>query len=451
MKTKFLMKKAGVIILFLILCVVTITPALGTTSTPSNSMYYTQKNTNQEYSLPPPTTTDIELEKTIFSRKSVRNFTEDTISDQELSTILWAAYGLRLDGTHTVPGIEENYGVVIYVLKEDAVYTYNPINHSLVFYKAGDWRDVVGWQYSAPIQLAMCYDTDKIDRLSAGAQIGMVDQNIQLMAYALNLGTVVTAQIPPATNPMGLPDNHEGFTVMPIGHPEYDPYQFIYRPLWFSFLPRIKVSEMSLSTALETRQEATSFEGTLTRQQISQIIWATSGFSYYVDKSEEIYHKGRHRTIPSGKGYYPVDIYAVKKTGIFKYYPNIVSKINSVPVDFIGLPIVTFLLPVKLGDHRDTIAEACLESSIESAPLCILFVLDREKTRPPGQPDLSGDQFLHTWYHDAGAGAHNVMLEAAAWGLNANFFNIEDQQAIIELLKLNEESTIPIFAMPVGQ
>ena len=408
------------------------------------------KTNDLEYPLPPPINTDIILEESIYRRKSVRNFTDDPITDEELSTILWAAHGLREDGTSTVPSIDGMNGAVIYVLKQDAAYTYNPENHSLVFYKAGDWRDIVGHQYHAPIQLAMCIDTLKIDKNLGSAEIGMIDQNIQLMANALDLGTVVTAQIPPATDPLGIPHNQLGFTVMPLGHPDYESYKFKKRPMWISLLPKVKSSNMSLSEVLELRNESESFKGKISRRQLSQIVWSTCGFSPYIDKSGEIYHKGRHRTIPSGKGYYPVDIYVVKNMVIYKYEPHFLVNRNVIPIDLLGLPIITYLKPVKFGFFKETIADACIQELLSNAEMIILFVLDREKTRPPGLPDLSGDILLHTWFHDAGAGVHNVMLESAAWGLNANFYEIKNQQLIIDLLNLNEETTIPIFAVPIG-
>ena len=95
----------------------------------------------------------------------MRDFTNELVTDEELSTVLWAAYGLRDDGELTVPEINGAHAAVIYVLLED-VYTYCPVNHSLVFYKEGDYRDIVGWQYSAPVQLCLCWNTDIADAIS---------------------------------------------------------------------------------------------------------------------------------------------------------------------------------------------------------------------------------------------------------------------------------------------
>jgi len=337
MKGKNFLKRTVVIITVILFLGISFSSTFGAINTPS-TIINNFKSTYEEYPLPPPIVTDMILEESIYRRKSIRNFTEEPVTDEELSTILWAVYGLRQDGTSTVPGIGGINAAVIYVLKEDAAYTYNPDNHSLVFYKSGDWRDIVGWQYHAPIQLGMCYYTDKIDRNLCGAEIGMIDQNIQFMTNALGLGTVVTAQSPPAIDPLGLPPNQEGHTVMPIGHPDYDSYEFKHRPMWISLLPRIKRSDMSLYDAIEERKESEVFEGSISRSKLSQMVWATGGFSPYRDKSNEFYHKGRHRTIPSGKGYYPIDIYVVKNRAIFKYQSNnSYEKYNSVLVHVTGL------------------------------------------------------------------------------------------------------------------
>jgi hypothetical protein len=135
-------------------------------------------STLEEYSLPPPLSVDMALEESIFRRMSIREFTDEPISDEELSTILWAAYGLRDDGKRTVTEIDGVHAAVIYVFNKDAVYTYNALNHSLVVYKEGDHRDDIDiLQYDAPIQLGLCWDTSKADPNRGGTEIGEIGQN----------------------------------------------------------------------------------------------------------------------------------------------------------------------------------------------------------------------------------------------------------------------------------
>jgi len=404
----------------------------------------------QEYPLPSPLSVDMRVEVSIFRRMSVRDFTNETVTDEDLSTVLWAACGYQSDGNRTIAGINNTYAGVIYVLKEDAAYVYNPVNHSLVFFKDGDWRDIVGWQYKAPIQLGLCYDTTKADAKFGGAELGQIGQNIQLMANALGLGTVVCGQTPPAIEPLGIPDTQEGMIVMPLGHP-LSVYHFKNRPLWFSTFPRIHTSDVTLSTAIDQRTEATSFQGTLSNDELSQFLWCTYGFSPFLDRSgQESNIVIRHRSVPSAHGYYPLRMYTVTEKGISYYQPNLLVKFNKYQVDFIGLPILTYLAKKISGDHRQEIAEASAQPSIASAPLIILVILDIDMTRPAGKDDLSGELFRQFWYFEAGASAYNVLLEATAWNRSAAIVLPVDTLALQSIMEL-DENLFPLFLLPVGE
>jgi len=413
-------------------------------------MPISQAYSQTEYPLPFPLTSDMTLEESMFRRMSIRESSDETVTDETLSTILWAANGYQTDGGHTITGINGIYSGIIYVLKEDAAYKYNPVNHSLVFFKEGDWRDTVGWQYKAPIQLCLCYDKNKADAKLGGAELGQIGQNIQFMANALDLGTVVCGQIPPAIDPLKIPENEEGLIVMPLGHLS-NPYNFKNKPLWISMLPRIQTSSMSLSTALDEYEEGTSYNGSLTREEKSQLLWSSYGLSPYIDRSEQEKNAVvRHRTVPSAHGYYPLKIYAVTQKGIFYYQPNLLMKFNTYSVDFLGLPIITFLLKKTSGDHRLEVAEASSQPSIASAPLIIISVLDLEMTRPVGRDDLSAEIYHRFWYFEAGASAHNILLESTSWNLSAAIILPINTLAIQSLLQL-DENNLPLFVIPVGR
>ena len=438
MKGNNLCKKAVVVSLVIIFCSIAISPALGI----SNSSRLEEKSSlvGQEYPLPPPQFISMPFEESIMRRMSMRNFTDEPVTDEELSTVLWAAYGLRDDGELTVAEIDGAHAAVIYVLLED-VYKYNPMNHSLVFYKEGDYRDIVGWQYSAPVQLGLCWNTDIADANFGSAELGAVGQNIYFAANAIGLGTVITAQgDPPAITPVGLPENEHGMAVMPLGHLEFD-YNFKYRPMLFSLLPRVEFSDTELTTALEERVEVTTWESdSITRKDLSYLIWASYGYSYYLDKSGSNVVK-RHHTVPSAHGYYPFRIYAATKNGVFRFMYGLYN------IDLWGLPVVSFLLPVKLGDKRSEIAQVT-ESFASDAPLHIIIVLDIDKTNQ--WDDLSDESMRWIWYYEAGAAAHNVLLQATSRGLNGNILTINDKGAICSLLRLDSEGFDPMFVVPVG-
>jgi len=401
--------------------------------------------TKATYELPPPQTIDMNLEQTIFRRMSIREFNNETITDKQLATILWNAAGYRQDGNRTIAGINGTYASVIYVLKEDAAYTYNPVNHSLQFYKPGDWRDRVGYQFpGAPLVLGLCYNTTVTTPNNAAVEIGEICQNIAFTVGALNLGTVVTGGLPPAIDRMGIPEDQTGLIIMPLGHLLH-PYNFKYGPLWFSLLPKVIETQMNFTTALQQRTQTTNFQGAITRQELSQLIWSSYGFSYYLDKSnQDLNQVKRHRTVPSAHAYYPLEIYAVTDSGVYKYQPNLLTMFSKYSADYIGLPVVTYLQKIRNGDNRASLAAASSLPSLSSAPLSIITVLNWNKTKN------TGEQYLPFWYFEAGAATQNIMLEATACGFKSNIVLPTDNTALSSLLKLTEGYT-PLLIVPVGK
>jgi hypothetical protein len=209
----------------------------------------------------------------------------------------------------------------------------------------------------------------------------------------------------------------------------------------FSLLPRVSFSDTELTTALENRNEVTSWESDLiSRPDISHLIWASYGYSYYLDKSQSNPVK-RHHTLPSAHGYYPFRIYAATKNAVYNY------KYGLVDIDLWGLPVVSYLLPVRLGDKRSEIAQAT-ESFASDAPLNIIIVLDIVKTNQ--WDDLSDESVRWIWYYEAGAAAHNVLLQATSRGLAGNILSINDKEAICSLFRLDTENFDPMFVVPVG-
>ena len=149
----------------------------------------------------------------------------------------------------------------------------------------------------------------------------------------------------------------------------------------------------------------------------------------------------RHHTVPSAHGYYPFRIYAATGNAIFRYMYGLYN------IDLWGLPVVSYLLPMKFGDKRAEIAQAT-ESFASDAPLNIIIVLDIALTNQ--WDDLSHESLRWIWYYEAGAAAHNVLLQATARGLAGNILHINDKEAICSLLRLDSENFDPMFVVPVG-
>lgn len=433
-----------IIIFFGINLIPTIDTLNQSTSLTNNSDEEKDNIILQNYALPPPLDITMPLEEAMSRRMSIREFTDDPVTDEELSTVLWAAYGYTGEGKRTVPAFDATHAAEIYVINKDAVYKYDAMSHSLILYKEGDYRRQVD-QYEAPIQLGLIWNKTKASNENyTGAEIGAIGQNIQFAANALELGTVVTAEIPTPLSRIGLPPTEEGRIVMPLGHPEH-PYNFVYRPMWISLLPRMQFSQMSLTTALEERDQATSWKETdLSKQEISQMLWSSYGYSYYLDESQQGNNPvKRHHTVPSAHGYYPLEIYGVTDSGTFKYFANLA------PIDLWGLPLVSFYWPVSREDNREAVAEASA-SFISNAPLLIICVLNIQDT-VTSYDDLSAEKFRWIWSYEAGAAAHNVQLGATAWDLSAYIAPITDKQALCSLLHLDSNQFDPFFVIAMGK
>lgn len=394
--------------------------------------------------LPSPLSINKSLEHVIQKRTCVRSFSDKQVNLSELSTILWAAYGFRDDDKRTVPSINGSLAVKIYVLREDRVYWYNPDSHSLVFHQKGDFRGK--GQYWAPTVLGFVWDRDlNKDENIVGAQIGEICQNIILACHSFGLATVPTNDfINPLLN-LDISINEEPKLVMPIGHPK-NPLQWVYRPWFWSFLPKIRDSNVKLDDAINGFNLTENFNETdLTRDNISQLLWACYGYSYYVElRSQDGFFGQRHRTVPSGHGYYPLDIFLVTSSGVYRYVHGITH------VDTLGVPIVSFLWKIRFGDHRGEIAEFS-ESFVEDAPVSIVSVLNVKHTEKRGLrgDDFSAPQYRWTWYYEAGSCAMNSLLTAEAWGFSGNIVEISNKEKARSILRLND-NFVPMFVMPFG-
>lgn len=401
--------------------------------------------------LPPPSETAMILEETIWRRASIRNFTEEPVTDEDLSTILWAAYGLRGDNSRTVPSVDGFHAAHLYVITPEAVYKYDELNHTLRFYKQGDYRYI--GQYNAPLLIGIVWDKDILaDGNLASAQIGMIGQNIQLMSNALDLGTVICGDFPPTftLNHIGLPSNEIPRIIIPLGHLVF-PHNFKYRPLEISLLPKIQRSSFSLSDAIEARNETSIITEDLTKAEQIQILWSSYGFSYLLDRADfgMNFHISRHRTVPSAKGYYPLHIYAVTSSMISEYIPNIYDPIlfaHTFPR--FPSPVFTYVKPLHRGDFRTEIANVTSNPATASAPLLVVIVLNIERTRRA--VDFSAEEWWWLWYYELGSSVQNMLLTSAAWDLSTTFTLPVDSDSIRSYLGL-DDNYIPLMIVPVGK
>ena len=88
----------------------------------------------ESINLPQPDTSS-ELMKIIDARKSGRAYSNKPINNQELSNVLWAAFGTNSHGTRTIPTARNQQNLRVFVFYNNAVWEYdgkeNVLNKSL--------------------------------------------------------------------------------------------------------------------------------------------------------------------------------------------------------------------------------------------------------------------------------------------------------------------------------
>jgi len=372
---------------------------------------------------------DMPLEMVISRRLSIKgdNYNLSATVPRELvSKILWAAYGYTPRG-RTVPSLS-NHPIRIYVCNETAAYKFIPENQSLTVWKEGDYRNL-GGAYPAPIQLFIVIDTNICPNMTWGnAESGCAVQSIYLMANALNLGTVVTDDVSSNVDEgLGLPDNETALYKMPLGYPlpPYTDYQNLVPTTRPSSpeLPEIQDRTTSLADALNAVSSAHQWSGDpVTQQELSQILWASYGYSYYEDPTK--YSGYRHRTVPSAHAYYPMRIYAANSSGVYEY-----------------LPEPHTLTPIVAEDRRLSIAQASGHPWASSAPLLITLAWDDTQIHT-----------VDTTYIEVGLIAQNVYVESAAWGLIADWGKADaNEEAMRTALGLTGQTNLhPASIITVG-
>ncbi len=98
--------------------------------------------------LPPPRNAGgMPLFAALALRRSTRAYSERPLSQQALSDLLWAAYGVnRPDGGRTAPYWRHLMVIDLYVATADGVWLYDPAAHALLPHMGDDIRAATGQQ-----------------------------------------------------------------------------------------------------------------------------------------------------------------------------------------------------------------------------------------------------------------------------------------------------------------
>jgi SagB-type dehydrogenase family enzyme len=239
-------------LLLIILIVALVTAGCMNKNKPQEDKTPLMKNDSSRlsYTLPSPVLGGtVSVEEALSKRRSHRYYVDEQISAEDISQILWAAYGItrpmpgypRINGgLRTAPSAGATYPLQVYVLIgkvkgiETGVYKYVPVGHRIIRVidrdvKASLASAALGQEmikiapaclfYSADFSITTARYGDRGKERYVCMDLGHSAENVYLQAEALHLGTCAIGAFNDAEvrAVMQLPENEEPLYIMPIG------------------------------------------------------------------------------------------------------------------------------------------------------------------------------------------------------------------------------------------
>ena len=165
----------------------------------------------QSIDLPAPQKTGgMPLMDALAKRSTARAFDSKELASQQLSSLLWAAFGInRPDGKRTAPSAMNFQETDIYVLLKQGAYVYSATSNRLDLVVAEDIRALGGTQSfvkDAPVTLVFVADFARMGQGSvdnkkntANIDVGYISQNAYLYCASEGLVTGARGSVDRAT------------------------------------------------------------------------------------------------------------------------------------------------------------------------------------------------------------------------------------------------------------
>jgi nitroreductase len=178
------------------------------------------------------------LMQALSERQTIRTYTADDLTLQQLSELLWAGWGFNRpdEKKRTAPSSTNAQEIDIYVAMKSGLYLYNAGSNILKQILNRDIRAVCGTQdfvATAPVNLVYVADLSKrkkkegdeitdSDLLASWANTGFIAQNVYLYCASANLGCVIRNLVPrdKLAQEMGLRSNQRIILSQSIGVPQ---------------------------------------------------------------------------------------------------------------------------------------------------------------------------------------------------------------------------------------
>jgi len=188
----------------------------------------------------PKYTSSVSLEESLVKRRSVRDYTGELLTLEEVSQLLWAAQGITSDrGGRTAPSAGALYPLEVYVIVGDVqdlaigIYLYKPKKHELVMITDKDVRQRLAGAAlgqnsvkNSAIDIVFTAVYQRITRKYGDRgikyvhmEIGHAAQNVCLQATAMGLGTVTIGAFndQEVGKILNLPKDEEPLYIIPVG------------------------------------------------------------------------------------------------------------------------------------------------------------------------------------------------------------------------------------------
>ena len=195
--------------------------------------------------------------------------------------------------------------------------------------------------------------------------------------------------------------------------------------------PQFKGS-MSIEETFKSRRTIRKFSSKkIDQSAVSQLLWALQGITC-VEKSpegEEILHKAA----PSAGRTYPLEVYVVLSTGLYRYEPRKHT-----------------LRLISKKDIRGKLAEATLtplnKAAIKTAPITIILAANNQRALKATPLMGNAVRFIHL---EAGHATQNLILQAISLGLGVCTITSYQIATVYDALKLPLDHR-PIYILPIG-
>jgi len=179
----------------------------------------------------------VSVEECIKNRRSVRSFSSNPLTMEEISQLLWAAQGITdgRKGLRSAPSAGALYPLEIYLVTGDGVFYYDIEARALIRTNGQDMRpnlaDGALGQASikeAPASVIICAVRSRVtakygDRGNryVDIEVGHAAENLHLQAVALGLASVPVGAFDDARikKVLNLPSGTEPLYIVPVGHP----------------------------------------------------------------------------------------------------------------------------------------------------------------------------------------------------------------------------------------